>query len=95
MANHKSALKRVKQNKKRYLRNKSYRTRLKNTVKKVRFAINSTNVNVEELNQELKKAQKIINKIKSKGVIHKNKAARLVSRLAKAANKKLKEASVS
>jgi small subunit ribosomal protein S20 len=92
VANHKSALKRVKQNKKRYLRNKSYRTRLKNTVKQTRLAINSTSV---DLDQELKKSQKAIHKIKSKGVIHKNKAARLVSRLAKAANKKLKEASAS
>ncbi|MGE4547692.1 MAG: 30S ribosomal protein S20 [Desulfurella sp.] len=93
MANHKSALKRVKQNKKRYLRNKSYRTRLKNIVKQARLAINSTSI--QDLDQELKKAQKAIHKIKSKGVIHKNKAARLVSRLAKAANKKIKEASAS
>ncbi|HHS48984.1 MAG TPA: 30S ribosomal protein S20 [Desulfurella acetivorans] len=93
MANHKSALKRVKQNKKRYLRNKAYRTRLKNIVKQARLAINSTDT--QDLDQELKKAQKAIHKIKSKGVIHKNKAARLVSRLAKAANKKIKEASAS
>ncbi|AHF96599.1 MAG: 30S ribosomal protein S20 [Desulfurella sp.] len=93
MANHKSALKRVKQNKKRYARNKSYRTRLKNAVKRARLAINSQNV--QDLQEELKKAQKIIHKIKSKGVIHKNKAARLVSRLAKAANKKLQQSSAS
>lgn len=93
MANHKSALKRVKQNKKRYLRNKAYRTRLKNIVKQARLAINSADT--QDLDQELKKAQKAIHKIKSKGVIHKNKAARLVSRLAKAANKKIKEASAS
>jgi len=93
VANHKSALKRVKQNKKRYLRNKAYRTRLKNIVKQARLAINSTDT--QDLDQELKKAQKAIHKIKSKGVIHKNKAARLVSRLAKAANKKIKEASAS
>jgi small subunit ribosomal protein S20 len=93
VANHKSALKRVKQNKKRYARNKSYRTRLKNAVKRARLAINSQNV--QDLQEELKKAQKIIHKIKSKGVIHKNKAARLVSRLAKAANKKLQQSSAS
>jgi len=93
VANHKSALKRVKQNKKRYLRNKAYRTRLKNIVKQARLAINSADT--QDLDQELKKAQKAIHKIKSKGVIHKNKAARLVSRLAKAANKKIKEASAS
>ncbi|OSS41132.1 SSU ribosomal protein S20p [Desulfurella amilsii] len=93
MANHRSALKRVKQNKKRYLRNKSYRTRLKNTVKQARLAINSADT--QGLDQELKKAQKIIHKTKSKGVIHKNKAARLVSRLTRATNKKLKEVSAS
>ncbi|MGB9744055.1 MAG: 30S ribosomal protein S20 [Desulfurella sp.] len=94
MANHKSALKRVKQNKKRYARNKSYRTRLKNAVKRARLAIINSQ-NVQDLQEELKKAQKIIHKIKSKGVIHKNKAARLVSRLAKAANKKLQQSSAS
>lgn len=93
MANHKSALKRVKQNKKKYLRNKSYRTKFKHVVKKARLAINSASDH--ELTQHLKNAQIAIHKIKSKGIIHKNKAARLVSRLAKAVNKKLKEASAS
>ncbi|MGC8501644.1 30S ribosomal protein S20 [Desulfurella sp.] len=93
MANHKSALKRVKQNKKKYLRNKSYRTKFKHAVKQARITINSANE--QELIQQLKNAQKAINKIKSKGAIHKNKAARLVSRLSKAVNKKLKETSVS
>lgn len=93
MANHKSALKRVKQNKKKYLRNKSYRTKFKHAVKQARITINSASE--QELTQQLGNAQKAIHKIKSKGIIHKNKAARLVSRLAKAVNKKLKEASVS
>lgn len=93
MANHKSALKRVKQNKKKYLRNKHYRTKLKHAAKQARMTIN--NASQQELTQQLKDAQKAIHKIKSKGIIHKNKAARLVSRLSKAINKKLKEASVS
>jgi len=36
MPNHKSALKRMRQNEKRRLRNKAYKTRIKNIIKKVK-----------------------------------------------------------
>lgn len=93
MANHKSAAKRAKQSEKRYLRNKSYRTKLKNAIKQAKVAIETQKG--EDSSLELKKTQKAIHNIKSKGIIHKKKAARLVSRLAKKANKKLKEISAS
>ncbi len=83
MANHKSAEKRVRQNKKRYARNKFYRTRLKNILKEARKA-ESLN-DKESIDLKLKEADRAIQKIKSKGLIHKNKAARLVSRLYKRA----------
>ncbi len=85
MANHKSAIKRARQNKKRYARNKSYRTRLKNILKKARLAIEQEQ-DKEALEQKLREAERLIQKIKSKGIIHKNKAARLVSRLYKRAH---------
>ena len=85
MANHKSAIKRARQNKKRYARNKSYRTRLKNILKKARLAIEQEQ-DKEVLEQKLREAERLIQKIKSKGIIHKNKAARLVSRLYKRAH---------
>jgi len=87
VANHKSALKRAKQNEKRYARNKAYRTRLKNILKSARLTIEQEE-NPEVVEQQLKKAERLIYKIETKGIIHKNKAARLVSRLYKKAHTK-------
>ncbi|WP_035586757.1 30S ribosomal protein S20 [Hippea jasoniae] len=80
MANHKSAIKRARQNKKRYARNKAYRTRLKNILKKTRMIID-TETDQEKIKQQLVEAERIIRKIATKGVIHDNKASRLISRL--------------
>mgnify|MGYP000681001073 FL=1 len=79
MANTASARKRARQAEKRRLRNKSYKTRFKNAVKKVLKAIEQGNrENVEEL---LRQAISAIDKAAQKGVIHKNQAARRKSRL--------------
>ncbi len=80
MANHKSAEKRARQNKKRYMRNKAYRTRLKNILKKTRLVI-ETESDTSVIEAQLKEAERVIRKICSKGVIHENKASRLISRL--------------
>ncbi len=80
MANHKSAIKRARQNRKRYARNKSYRTRLKNILKKARAAIEEEK-DKEVLEKKLQEAERLIRKIHSKGIIHRNKASRLISRL--------------
>ncbi len=80
VANHKSAIKRARQNKKRYARNKAYRTRLKNILKKTRMIID-TETDQEKIKQQLVEAERIIRKIATKGVIHDNKASRLISRL--------------
>ncbi|MBU1053137.1 MAG: 30S ribosomal protein S20 [Proteobacteria bacterium] len=82
MANHKSALKRVRQDEIRRLRNKSTKTRIKNVVKDIR-ATASNNENKESLSKELNTAKSIIDKAAKKGVIHKRTAARKISRLSK------------
>jgi len=79
MANTASARKRARQAEKRRLRNKSYKTRFKNAVKKVLKAIEQGDrENIEEL---LRQAISAIDKAAQKGVIHKNQAARRKSRL--------------
>ncbi|OQY46706.1 MAG: 30S ribosomal protein S20 [Desulfobacteraceae bacterium 4572_87] len=85
MANHKSALKRAKQNEIQRIQNKGYRTRVKNAVKDVRTAI-AENAHTQA-KETLVKAVSIIQKSASKGVIHKNQAARKVSRLTLQVNK--------
>lgn len=84
MANHKSALKRAKQSENRRLRNMGYKTRSKNIVKEVREAVGE-NDKVKAI-EKLKKATVIIQKSASKGVFHKKKASRKISRLARQIN---------
>jgi len=81
LANHKSALKRAKQNTIRQTRNKSVKTRIKNTVKDVRLAIEEKDV--ESAKEKLLLAQSTISKGAKKGVIHSNTASRKISRLSK------------
>ena len=81
MANIKSAKKRILVNRTKAERNKSIRSAVKTAIKKVEVAV----VNKDKVNA-LGAATAIINKAASKGVYHKNNAARKVSRLAKAVN---------
>ncbi len=83
MANHKSALKRARQNETRRLRNKSVKTRVKNVVKEIRAAAAAGG---DTIGESLVSAQSIIDKAAKKGVIHRRTAARKISRLAKLAN---------
>ena len=84
MANHKSALKRARQNELGRLRNKAVKTRLKSTVKDVRLSVaESSN---EDVTAKLIAAQSLIDKASKKGVIHKKTAARKISRLSKLVN---------
>ena len=84
MANHKSALKRARQNELRRLRNKSTKTRIKSIVKDMRTSIEETSG--EDKMTKLNAAQSTIDKASKKGVIHKRTAARKISRLTKLAN---------
>lgn len=84
MANHKSALKRAKQNLKRQMRNKSIKTKMKNFIKMVRQAVEEKSV--ESAKNGLIKASSIIDKAAKKGIIHANTASRKISRLHKLVN---------
>lgn len=81
MANHKSALKRAKQNEERRLRNRARKTRMKNVIKDLHDAMAAGDP--EATAQRLKEAISTIDKTASKGVIHKNKASRVISRLSR------------
>ena len=84
MSNHKSALKRARQNEVRHMRNKVSRTRVKSIVKDVRLAV-SEKSNEAALNK-LDTAKSAIDKAAKKGVIHKKTAARKISRLSRLVN---------
>ena len=84
MANHKSALKRIKQNEKRRVRNASVKTSVKSSIKKVREAI--TNTDATAAKSSLGEAVAKLDGAVTKGVLHRNNASRKVSRLTIAVN---------
>ncbi|MEB3100723.1 30S ribosomal protein S20 [Ferviditalea candida] len=84
MPNIKSAIKRVKTNEKRRLQNASQKSALRTTVKSVETAI--ANNDLENAQKALQAAVKKLDKAATKGLIHKNAAARKKSRLAKKVN---------
>ncbi len=77
MANIKSQIKRNRQNEKRRLRNKSIKSQIKTSIRKVRQAAEAG----EPVDELLRAAQKHIDKAASKGVLHPNTAARRKARL--------------
>ena len=85
MPNIKSAKKRVLIAKERTEANKASKTALKTVIKKVEAAIAAGDKAAAQ--QALVVATSEINKAASKGIYHKNNAARKVSRLAVAVNK--------
>ncbi len=85
MANHKSALKRARQNEIRRMRNKSLRTRTKNVIKEVRAV--SAEGSADAALEKLVRAQSVIDKAAKKGAIHKRTAARKIARLSRLVNK--------
>lgn len=86
MANIKSQIKRNKQNSKRRMRNRNYRGTARSFVRKAELALESTEKDVRE--ESVKKAVIALDKAASKGIIHKNNAARRKSRLMKKLNEK-------
>lgn len=79
MANNKSQIKRIRQDHKRHERNKSVRSEVK-TRSKAALAAAGT----DEAEALLQQAITTIDKAASKGVLHKNTAARRKSRLTRA-----------
>ncbi len=79
MANTPTARKRTRQIAKRTLRNKAIKNRVKSAVRNFEESLNSGDVS--QASDKLRKAVHMIDRAASKGVIHKNKAARLKSQL--------------
>lgn len=84
MANHKSAIKRNKQNKVRNARNTHIRSTMRTFVKQVRQAV--AEGDAEAAKSALDRAVPYIDKAATKGVIHKATASRKISRLNKLVN---------
>ena len=84
MANIKSAKKRILVDRRNAERNKAIKSKVKTCIKKVEAAV--AHKDKEAANEALIVAISEINKATSKGLYHKNNAARKVSRLTKAVN---------
>ena len=84
MANIKSAKKRILVTATRTERNKSIRSKVKTSIKKVEAAVAAGNK--EAAQTALVAATSVISKAATKGVYHKNNASRKVARLAKLVN---------
>ena len=82
MANIKSAKKRILVNRTKAARNKAIRSSVKTAMKKVDAAVAAGDKALAQ--ESLQSAISIVDKAASKGVYHKNNAARKVSRLSKA-----------
>ncbi len=80
MAEHPSALKRHRQSVKRRLRNQAVRTQLRHLVRAVRAAIAVRDS--KQAADSLSRATRALDKAVTKGVLHRNTAARKISRLA-------------
>lgn len=89
MAHHKSALKRIRQSRKRNAYNRHWKWLIKYASKAVRRA-----TSLEEAERLLREAAKIIDRSAARGVIHPNAAARRKSRLAQFVNKHFGSASL-
>lgn len=77
MANHKSSVKRIRQDKKRTLHNRYYAKTMRNAVRKLRAITDK-----EEALKLYPSVQKMLDKLAKTNIIHKNKASNLKSKLA-------------
>ncbi|MBO4870994.1 MAG: 30S ribosomal protein S20 [Muribaculaceae bacterium] len=78
MANHKSAIKRIRQTQTRNLRNRYYSKTMRNAVRNIRKMTDKA-----EATEAMKKVSSMLDKLGRKNVISKNKAANLKSKLSK------------
>ena len=81
MANHKSAIKRIRRNEAVRLRNRYQHKTARNAVKRLR-----TTTDVAEAKQLLPNVVSMIDKLAKRNIIHKNKAGNLKSNLMKHVN---------
>ncbi|NOX85787.1 MAG: 30S ribosomal protein S20 [Chlorobi bacterium] len=78
MANHPSALKRIRQNQVRRMHNRYYMKTMRNAVRKFRALTDK-----KEAEEKLPKLVSTIDKLAKRRMIHKNKAANLKSSISK------------
>ena len=78
MANIKSQIKRIKTNEKARQRNMSKKSAIKTAIKKAKLAIAN---NDQDVNSKLDNAFSLLDQSESKNIFHKNKVARIKSKL--------------
>ncbi len=76
MANHKSSLKRIRQEQKRRLHNRYYAKAMRSAVRKLRATTDKA-----EAEAQFPTVQKMLDKLAKTNIIHKNKASNLKSKL--------------
>ncbi|MBC8319221.1 MAG: 30S ribosomal protein S20 [Bacteroidetes bacterium] len=81
MANHQSALKRIRQSEVRTLHNRFYAKTMRNAVRKFRALTDK-----KEAVDSLPKLYEMIDRLSKKGIIHKNKAGNIKSKITIYAN---------
>ncbi|HVH25815.1 MAG TPA: 30S ribosomal protein S20 [Vicinamibacterales bacterium] len=79
MASHVSALKAHRQSLKNRERNRHYRSRLRNALRDIRSAVDQNNLAAAK--SALKQTISLIDKMTSKGIIHRNAGGRYKSRI--------------
>jgi small subunit ribosomal protein S20 len=85
MANHKSALKRIRTNEKARLRNRFHRQSMRTSIKAFDKALDAGDK--DAAHKALTAAISSVAKTRSRGVIHRNQAARRIGRLQQRFNK--------
>jgi len=81
MANHKSALKRIRSSEKKRIRNKYYFKTTRNAIRNLRGTTEA-----KEASEMLPKVSSMLDKLAKRNIIHKKKAANLKSKLTKHVN---------
>lgn len=81
MANSRSAKKRIRQNETRRAQNKAYKSMVRTTVKTFEASVKEGVVGAP--GEKFLKLQKVLDTAARKGLLHKNAAARKISRMAK------------
>ena len=84
MANHPSALKRMRQSARRRARNRIVRTKVKTQIKKLLRTVEEKSP--EQAQEALRLSASLLHKSVSKGVHHRNTASRQIGRLARKVN---------
>ena len=85
MANHKSALKRHRQDERKRKQNQGFKSAMRTQIKAARAEIQAGNADANK--GKVLEAVKALANASSKGLMHKKTASRRISRLMKAANK--------